>query len=563
MKKIGRYEIIEELGRGAMGVVYKASDPTIGRLVAIKVLSLGTSSEQGVPGARDIFMREARAAGRLSHPGIVTIHDALEDPASRSSYIVMEFVAGRTLESILLASPLMEIEKSLDIIRQIAEALDYAHKEKIVHRDLKPANILITEDGRAKITDFGIAKIAAREGALRTVAIMGTPSYMSPEQVRGGEVDARSDLFSMGILLYLMLTAQKPFSGDTAAAMFKVVYEDPLLPSRLNPNLLAGHDYLILRSLVKDPAKRYASARDFLNDLRDLREGRAPRSQAGFPASELRVGDRTLITRRPLVGLPEVQPLPREGGKQRGAFIAAVVLLAVLAILVVRGVRRHEAPPIPTETAQPVSATAVAPVGKVPHDKDVKQNFGAGPAAKGPLESDEKVPSAAEPPRARKPQEPAAGRRESMVPSANAGAPAPATQPPLPGPRAATVTSNPAAAPASLPTRSVTLMCRHEFQEATLTIASGGKVILQVELKGKKRRGFIGIRGGISGVLSRPLSVPADARQLVVRVRSADGSVDLARTTPDPPATGSDILEVVATQKGLNVGWKARKNPAQ
>ena len=537
MKKIGRYEIIEELGRGAMGVVYKASDPTIGRLVAIKVLSLGTSSEQGVPGARDIFLREARAAGRLSHPGIVTIHDALEDPESRSCYIVMEFVAGRTLESILLATPQMGIAPSLDIIRQIAEALDYAHKEKIVHRDLKPANILITEDGRAKITDFGIAKIAAREGAVRTVAIMGTPSYMSPEQVRGGEVDARSDLFTMGILLFLMLTGQKPFSGDTAAAMFKVVYEDPLLPSRLNPNLLPAHDYLILRCLVKNPAKRYASARDFLNDLEDVCQGRAPRSQAGFPASELRVGDRTLMTRRPLVGLMEVRPLPREGGKRRGVFIAAVVLLALLAILVVRGVHRHEAPPIPTGTAQPAPTTAVAPAGKAPHDEGVKQGRGVTPAAKGPLESDKKMPPVAEPTGERKP--------------------------PLSEPRAAPFTTIPPAVAATLPARSITLKCRHELQEATLTIASGGKMLLKVDLKGKKRRGFIGIRGGFSGVLSRPVSVPADARQLVVRVHSADGSVDLARTAPDPPASGSDTLEVVANQKRLTVAWKAGKRPAQ
>lgn len=543
MKKIGRYEIIEELGRGAMGVVYKASDPTIARLVAIKVLSLGTSSEQGVPGARGIFMREARAAGRLSHPGIVTIHDALEDPESRSSYIVMEFVAGRTLESILLATPQMGIEPSLDIIRQIAEALDYAHKEKIVHRDLKPANILIAEDGRAKITDFGIAKIAAREGALRTVAIMGTPSYMSPEQVRGGEVDARSDVFTMGILLFLMLTGQKPFSGDTAAAMFKVVYEDPLLPSRLNPTLLPGHDYLILRCLVKDPAKRYASARDFLNDLEDVRQGRAPRSQAGFPASELRVGDRTLMTRRPLVGLTEVRPLSREGGKRRGVFIAAVVLLALLAILVVRGVRRHEAPPIGTETAQTAPTTAAAPVGRTSRKGEAKKT------------------SVAEPPRMRKPPAPAAAPQGATVSSPSADVPV--TPPPLPGPSAAPFTTNPPAAPASLSARSITLMCRHEFQEATLNITSGGKVILQVELKGKKRRGFVGIRGGFSGVVSRPISVPADAGQFVVRVRSADGSIDLARTAPVPPASGSDTLEVVANQKGLNVGWKARKNPAQ
>jgi serine/threonine protein kinase len=540
MKKIGRYEIIEELGRGAMGVVYKASDPTIGRHVAIKVLSLGPSSEAGVPGARDIFMREARAAGRLSHPGIVTIHDALEDPESGSSYIVMEFVAGRTLESVLLTNPLMGIEKSLDIIRQIAEALDYAHQEKIVHRDLKPANILLTEDGRVKITDFGIAKIAAREGAVRTLAILGTPSYMSPEQVRGGELDARSDLFTMGILLFLMLTGQKPFSGDTAAAMFKVAYEDPLLPSRLNPGLLPAHDYLILRCLVKDPARRYASARDFLNDLQDVRQGLAPRSQAGFPSSELRVGDRTLMTRRPLAGLMEVRILPREGREKRRAFIAAVVLLVLLAILAVRGVRR-QAPPIPGVAMQPAHTSAAVPSGQASRHEGERKT----PAAKPPGERTPPPVAASQ------------GTADSL-----SSAERRATQPPPSEPRAAPSTTNPPAAPPSLPARSIALRCRHELQEGTLTIASGGKLIVQVELKGKKRRGFIGIRGGFSGVLSRPVSIPADARQLVVRVRSADGSVDLARTVPDPPASGSDTLEVVATEKQLNVGWKAGKRPA-
>ncbi|MGE5325759.1 MAG: serine/threonine-protein kinase, partial [Deltaproteobacteria bacterium] len=188
MKKIGRYDVVEELGRGAMGVVYKASDPTIDRMVAIKLLMLSRPAQAGLPGAKDIFLREARAAGRLSHPGIVTIHDALEDPESKSCYIVMEFVEGRTLEKALLTGPPFAVERALNVARQIGEALDYAHKQKIIHRDLKPANILLTDDGRAKITDFGIAKVIATEDAHRTLAIMGTPSYMSPEQVMGGEL---------------------------------------------------------------------------------------------------------------------------------------------------------------------------------------------------------------------------------------------------------------------------------------------------------------------------------------------------------------------------------------
>jgi serine/threonine protein kinase len=307
MRKIGRYEVIEELGRGAMGVVYKASDPTIGRMVAIKVLILDDKVEEGMLSPRDTFLREARAAGRLSHPGIVTIHDALEDEATRSSYIVMEFIPGRTLEKLLISSPQMGVEKAFDIIRQVAEALDYAHRNQIIHRDLKPANIILTEDNRAKITDFGIAKIAA-QGAMRTVAIMGTPSYMSPEQVTGGDIDARADIFSMGILLYLMLVGEKPFLGDTAAVMFKIVYEDPVAPSKVNSKLTAADDYVVLRCLAKDRVKRYSSAREFLEDLDDLRGGRPPRSQALVSPSEIHAADRTVAAAHPLISLRPPSP---------------------------------------------------------------------------------------------------------------------------------------------------------------------------------------------------------------------------------------------------------------
>src|SRR5712692_54426 len=224
MKKVGRYDILEELGRGATGVVFRSFDPTIGRVVAVKVLSLAPASVNGLPGAKEIFMREARAAGSLSHPGIVTIHDALEDPQTQSCCIVMEFVAGRTLDQVFALVPKFETRQAFDIARQVADSLDYAHRQNVIHRDLKPANIILTEAGEAKLTDFGIAKVMAREGALSTASSMGTPSYMSPEQVTGGEVDTRSDLFSLGIILYLMFTGEKPFKVYSAAVMFKIAY---------------------------------------------------------------------------------------------------------------------------------------------------------------------------------------------------------------------------------------------------------------------------------------------------------------------------------------------------
>jgi predicted Ser/Thr protein kinase len=513
MKKIGRYDVVEELGRGAMGVVYKASDPTIGRLVAIKVLSLEASAGAGVPGAREIFMREARAAGRLSHPGIVTIHDALEDPESRSNYIVMEFIPGRTLESILLAGPALETDRALDIIRQIAEALDYAHHNQIIHRDLKPANILLTDDGRVKITDFGIAKIVARGGAARTVAIMGTPAYMSPEQVTGGEIDARSDLFSMGILLYLMLVGQKPFAGDTAAVMFKIVYGDPVLPSQLNRQLQAGHDYLVLRCLAKDRARRYTSAREFLDDLEDVRQGRAPRSEARVPFSELRVGERTMVARKAFVTPEEKE---RAEGKMlrhvlTGA-IAGVSLVAVLGLGVwwFRQGGKVAAPPAPAE------ATAIAPS---PPTAPAKQERAAAPLA---------TTSAA----------------TSTKPT---GTQPSASQPVASQTRVARVAQ---------------LVWEHDLKEARLSLRSGAQVIYEGSSKGRKKGGLL--RGkGYATTASRPITIPAGARQLSVRVRAPDGSLDLSdQVSALAPAHPSAALHVAVRGGHLTAGWQTAAHPA-
>jgi serine/threonine protein kinase/CheY-like chemotaxis protein len=321
MKKIGRYDVIGELGRGAMAIVYKAADRTIGRQVALKVLSFDSSADEGTHSPQEMFMREVRAAGRLAHPSIVTIHDAFEDAETKSSCIVMELVPGKTLESILLSGRVMTVEQTLDLVCQVAEGLDYAHRHQVVHRDLKPANILVTEDGRIKITDFGIAKVLAREGVVRTVGVMGTPSYMAPEQVKGGETDARADLFSLGIILFLMLTGQKPFAGDTVAVMFKIVYENPALPSSINPLLTPAHDYVVLKCLAKDCDKRYSSARELLNDLDDLRHGRQPRSRAAAvpaPAPSPQAPhppatvDPTLATAEPILAATAAkQPAPR------------------------------------------------------------------------------------------------------------------------------------------------------------------------------------------------------------------------------------------------------------
>jgi eukaryotic-like serine/threonine-protein kinase len=290
-ERFGRYEILTELGRGAMGVVYKARDPKINRVVAVKTISLAGQPAEEELEYRERFFREAEAAGRLSHPGIVTIFDVGEEPETRAPYIVMEFVAGPSLDKLLLRNDhKLPLESALQLTLELAEALDCAHAEGVVHRDLKPANILLTEDGHAKIADFGVAKLFLANQTLGG-RVLGTPAYMSPEQLNGEVVDGRSDLFSLGVILYTVLTGYKPFQGNSALTVsFKVVNRDPIPATLLDTELPPGLDYIIARAMAKDPAERYQSGREMVLDVQELREGRAPWSKAKLPGSSTRIG---------------------------------------------------------------------------------------------------------------------------------------------------------------------------------------------------------------------------------------------------------------------------------
>jgi eukaryotic-like serine/threonine-protein kinase len=555
MKKIGRYEVIEELGRGAMGVVYKASDPTIGRLVAIKLLVLSRPAQAGLPGAKDIFLREARAAGRLSHPGIVTIHDALEDPATRSCYIVMEFVEGRTLEKALLTGPVFPVERSLNLARQIGEALDYAHRNKIIHRDLKPANILLTEDGRAKITDFGIAKVIATEEAHRTLAIMGTPAYMSPEQVMGGELDASSDIFSLGILLYLMLTGEKPFSGDTAAVMFKIAYQDPAPPSQVRAELSKGHDFLLLRTLAKDKQKRYAGAREFLDDLDDLEHGRPPRSEAKVPMSELHAGDLTVRASKPLVPVQMAAPLPKHSITLRPA-----VYIPALAVLLVAGVWAftHRNAPPPTAVPSAQTAGPVAP----------PQTAASPPAGAAKSPSEHPAANAVPPPirsertKATPSSKNNKGAATRTSPTANnsatpSAANAPAVPTPTPSAEDANVAKPKPPEPTSAPAQtSIQVNCHYELEEATLTVSGGGQSLLSVDLKGKKTGRFLGLKHRFAGVYATPIKVPSGVHDLLVQIKSKNGSVNIKKPIAlAAPAGKQPTLHIDANSEKLELSW--------
>ncbi len=266
MQQIGRYHVVGELGRGAMGVVYRAQDPAIGRTVAIKTIRLADFTDPSErERLRERLIREAQSAGILSHPGIVTIYDIAQE--GEMAYIFMEFVNGPPLEKVLQSDTPPDRETILDIFAQTAAALDYAHKKGIVHRDIKPANIMIHEDGTAKITDFGVAKIVSQQ-MTQAGAMMGTPSYMSPEQVQGVPVDGRADQFALAVIAYEVLTGEKPFVADyLPTLLYKIVREEPVAPQRLNPTLPDQAEAVLRKALAKSADERYPTCAAFVDAL--------------------------------------------------------------------------------------------------------------------------------------------------------------------------------------------------------------------------------------------------------------------------------------------------------
>ena len=296
--KAGRYEIVGEVGRGAMGVVYKAVDPVIGRTVAVKTIRL---SEAGTglsrPELLARFKTEARAAGLLTHPNIVVVYDAGEEDGLY--YITMELVEGKSVQALLDEGQKFSLPRVLRIMDQTCSALQFAHDRNVVHRDIKPANLMLTPDDTVKVTDFGTAKILQMGTVQQTTHVMGTPSYMSPEQVKGRPVDGRSDIFSLGVMLYEMVTGEKPFPGQNiTTVIYKIVNEDPTPPRQLDPSIHPGISAVIMKALLKEPEERYQSCREMLEDLRAYRAHSAlagnPQTTAALPnatpASSLSLG---------------------------------------------------------------------------------------------------------------------------------------------------------------------------------------------------------------------------------------------------------------------------------
>ncbi len=528
MQKIGRYEILEELGRGSMGAVFKAKDPQIGRIVAIKIILTANLPKEENDLYRSRFYREAQAAGQMSHPGIVTIHDIAEDESGQP-YLVMEYVEGQTLHRLLRPDPhgkivqRLPLEKTLELCAQVAEALHYAHLRSVVHRDIKPSNIMVTPDERAKIADFGIARLSGTE-ATHTASITGTPAYMSPEQFRGGTIDSRSDIFSLGSMLYWMATGEKAFPGDNVTQVsFNVVYREPAPPRHLVEDLPESVAIVLSRCLAKRPENRYQTAGEVAYDLRAILEGKLITATTAPP--ELTVEDTvdTIQSVTP-VGKPLAAAEESAAGKQPAKAparlswtqVATLGGAAALAIGLwfwqqskVSDAPAGANPASAQQTTQAATAAANAPA------QSAANPGGAVPPATGPV--------AGAAPEAAKNDGAGQAAVAGGAPAKDAAPPEPAKNPAsgkatggeaaaLPAPSAA----RGAAKKASLGTGStLAIDCRHNFKNAEIRIQSGDVTILDGRLEGKTP----GVRGGR---LSQTFSLRPGTYEFVVRVVSEE-----------------------------------------
>jgi serine/threonine protein kinase len=328
-ERIGRYEVEKELGAGAMAVVYKAVDPLIGRTVAIKTIKIDASIGLEHEELRQRFYREAQNAGNLNHPNIVTIYDI--GAAGNVDYIAMEFVEGESLQDWIIKNPIPPLQQTVAIIEQIASGLDFAASRGIIHRDIKPANILLTLDMKAKIADFGIAKISTSKFT-QTGAVIGTPSYMSPEQAMGKTLDGRTDIFSLGVIFYEMLTGEKPFTGtNSSTIIYKILHEEPVQPQQLNVTLHPAFNEIVGRMLAKDPDRRYQSCAQLIQDLRNYTTLEIKQDKPQLPAAAAKVKPKS---------------------KARHLVIALVsVLMAAIAIFGYVYYQRSQKPPLRDITA--------------------------------------------------------------------------------------------------------------------------------------------------------------------------------------------------------------------
>ncbi|HET9409094.1 MAG TPA: serine/threonine-protein kinase [Candidatus Sulfotelmatobacter sp.] len=523
IKRLGRYEVIGELGRGAMGVVYKARDPQIDRLVAVKSIRLyGLEAEQETE-FRQRFTLEAQAAGRLQHPGIVTVFDVGEDAYSREPFIVLEYVAGESLSRLLSREKKLPLARALQLTEELADALDYAHSQAVVHRDIKPSNILVTEDGHAKIADFGIAKLNLAHVTIPG-RVLGTPAYMSPEQLVGDAADHRSDLFSLGVVLYAMVAGHPPFHGDSATTVcFKVVNREPVPASAFDLELPQALDPVISRALAKDPAERYQSGSELASDLHQLRLQFTSSSTASIVPRMT-----TTTSRRTVPGNASSGTSRQEGLEQAYRLFAtalrkstirelvfASALLTIFLMLAIP-VRR-------SQSDKSTSGSSPAAASQNSHASDNSQ-----PVAQNGVATHDQNPSS----------------QSSMIPHP------PLKQLPNSGARIRKA--------APTPFSTLQLIVQHQFKDAILMVWIDDKLVLTRTLHGGSQRHLV-VFNTLHGAGSDTLQVPAGLHQVRLQAQSSDLSIDLSKTIAAEFLGGDDrTLQVTFDRRNtvMHLAWQ-------
>jgi serine/threonine protein kinase len=507
---LDRYEIDAKLGQGAMGVVYRARDPKLQRTVAIKTVSLSALDPEAEQEFRKRFVIEAQAAGQLSHPGIVTIFDVREEP---EPFLVMEYVEGQSLQQLISReSRTLPLSTTLRLVQEVAEALHYAHLQGVVHRDIKPANILVTPNGHPKIADFGVAKLNQTDVTLPG-QVFGSPAFMAPEQLTEEGSDARSDLFSLGVILYYMLTGHRPFQGNsTTTVCFKLVNHEPVPVSAFEAKFSPQLDKIVSQAMAKDPAQRYQSGMAMAADIQALRE------RSGFLHGGV----------APVKTLPQPPPaslaIPNQGVQSKGAqskrsrlsstFLVPGILAVVLAGFAIWGT--HAAlrdTPYPFET----EAVMVPPPPVQNRDGDIKARSLDGVANRTASKKNGNDPKA----------------KKAIVAAA------------APKPELAT-------------NAMLQIEVEHHFADALASVWLDNRLIYTKALHGEKQRRALLFKQ-VNGQQFDVIKVPSGTHQLRVRVHSDTDAYDQSKMIADASIQSASILRITCGQKGAGLQLTLQK----
>jgi serine/threonine-protein kinase len=538
IRRFGRYEVVAELGRGAMGVVYKARDPQIERMVAVKAVSMWGQEIEEKTEFRMRFLNEAQAAGRLHHAGIVSIFDVGENPENQDPYIVLEYVSGESLNRILAREKKLPLKRALQLAAEIAEALDYAHEQGVVHRDIKPGNILVTEDGRAKIADFGIAKLNLAHFTLPG-RVMGTPAYMAPEQLSGEGVDGRSDLFSLGVILYALVTGHSPFQGNSATTVcFKVANREPVAATAFDLTLPPELDEVISRAMAKDRDQRYQRGSEFAADLRRLQQifdvGSTTTSLRLLSPETKSMGTRSRLIGRLESGAQPAAEMDRAEQSVRDAIQKAptrnlALGATALILLIIAGVQSRVLVISPKPGANPFNL-ASSSAQSTPSAESMQSHSGqADVSSTVKNRADSSSPPGAPKPKPRKARRPLSPQTVSAK-----------------------------AATSEVPFSNLDLAVQHQFKEATLFVWVDEKLALTRPLHGGTQKRMM-VFNGIRGVDSETLRIPAGRHALRVRALSADETIDLSKTvTTEFIGGGEKSLQVVIDKHNtaMHLTWQ-------